>query len=45
VTEARTLGALKSSGFEVLSVREEMRKNLITKLKNSEDIFPGIIGY
>ena len=45
MTEARTLGALKSSGFEVLSVREEMRKNLITKLKNSEDIFPGIIGY
>jgi len=45
VTEARTLGALKSSGFEVLSVRDEMRKNLITKLKNAEDIFPGIIGY
>ena len=45
MTEARTLGALKSSGFEVLSVREEMRKNLITKLKNSEDVFPGIIGY
>ena len=45
MTEARTLGALKSSGFEVLSVRDEMRKNLITKLKNAEDIFTGIIGY
>ena len=45
MTEARTLGALKSSGFEVLSVREEMRKNLMTKLRDSEEIFPGIIGY
>jgi magnesium chelatase subunit I len=45
VTEARTLGALKSSGFEVLSVRNEMRKNLISKLKNAEYIFPGIIRY
>tara|TARA_R110002072_G_scaffold13418_2_gene56137 strand:- start:27577 stop:28971 length:1395 start_codon:yes stop_codon:yes gene_type:complete len=40
-----TLGELKSSGYEVLSVREEMRRNLMRMLTNNEEIFPGIIGY
>lgn len=40
-----TLGELKSSGYEALSVREEMRRNLMKKLTNKEEIFPGIIGY
>src|SRR5690606_7544730 len=33
------------SGYQVLSVREEMRKNLIPKLRTGEPIFPGAIGY
>lgn len=41
----RTLGELKASGYKVLPVREEMRKNLIAKLKSGEDIFPGVFGY
>ena len=45
MTEARTLGELKSSGYQVLSVREEMRRNLIIKLRDGAEIFPGIIGY
>jgi magnesium chelatase subunit I len=45
VTEARTVGELKSSGYEVLPVREEMRRNLIAKLRSEEEVFPGIIGY
>ena len=45
MTEARTVGELKSAGYEVLSVRDEMRRNLITKLADSEEVFPGIIGY
>ena len=40
-----TLGALRESGYEVLPVREEMRKNLIARLNGGEDIFPGIVGY
>ena len=41
----RTLGELRASGYEVLPVREEMRKNLIAKLRSGEEIFPGIYGY
>ena len=40
-----TIGELRSSGYRVLSVREEVRKNLIHKLENGEEIFPGIIGF
>ncbi|HAX49228.1 MAG TPA: magnesium chelatase [Ignavibacteria bacterium] len=41
----KTLGELKSSGYEVLAVKDELRKNLVSKLQNKEEIFPGIIGY
>jgi len=43
--QATTLGELKASGFEILSVREEMRRNLMRKLADDEEVFPGIIGY
>ena len=45
MTKPRTLGELRESGYTVLPVREEMRKNLIAKLRADEPIFPGIIGY
>ncbi len=45
MTQVRTLGELKTSGFEVLPVREEMRRNLMRKLRQGDEIFPGIIGY
>lgn len=41
----KTIGELKKTGYEPVSVRAEMRRNLISKIKNKEDIFPGIIGY
>lgn len=41
----KTLGELKSSGYKVLAVKDEIRKNLVEKLKNKEEVFPGIIGY
>src|SRR5262245_15984607 len=41
----RTFGDLKASGYRVISVKDEMRKNLIRKLKSGEPLFPGIIGY
>ncbi len=40
-----TLGALRDSGYKVLSVKDEMRANLIRKIRNKEELFPGIIGY
>ncbi len=42
---AQTLGELKRSGYRVRPVREEMRRNLLTRLASSEPILPGIIGY
>ncbi|MGH7806997.1 MAG: magnesium chelatase [Thermodesulfobacteriota bacterium] len=41
----RTIGELKASEYKVLSVKEEMRKNLTDKLRRGEPIFSGIIGY
>ena len=44
-----TLGELKAAvqrgDLRRRSVRDEVRENLITKLRNHETIFPGIIGY
>lgn len=42
---AQTLGELRVSGYKVLPVKEEMRKNLLDKIKRKERLFPGIIGY
>lgn len=41
----KTLGELKSSGYKVLAVKDEIRKNLVDKLRKKEEVFPGIIGY
>ncbi|HWE03120.1 MAG TPA: sigma 54-interacting transcriptional regulator [Tepidisphaeraceae bacterium] len=40
-----TVGQLKDTGYRPSSVKDEMRRNLIAKLKNGEELFPGIIGY
>jgi len=40
-----TLGALKESDYKVVPVREEIRNNLINKIKAEEEVFPGIIGF
>ena len=41
----RTLGELKSAGYQTLPVRMEMRKNLLARLRSKEQILPGIVGY
>lgn len=41
----QTLGALKESGYEVRSVKMELRQNLIHRLKQKETPFAGIYGY
>jgi magnesium chelatase subunit I len=42
---ARNLGELKTSGYKPRSVKDEMRANLIKKLRSGEPLFKGIIGY
>ncbi len=44
-TRPRTLQELRESGYKVLSVKEEMRQNLIRKIRDGEELFPGIVGY
>jgi magnesium chelatase subunit I len=41
----RIIGELKASGYKPLSIREEMRRNLISMIKEKKPIFQGIIGY
>src|SRR5215216_785511 len=41
----KTLGELKGSGYRVRSVKDEMRANLLDKLRRGERVFPGIVGY
>ncbi|HXL80867.1 MAG TPA: hypothetical protein VN951_08330 [Pyrinomonadaceae bacterium] len=41
----QTFGELKTSGYQSVSVKDELRANLIKKLKRSEKLFPGIVGY
>ncbi|MCC6459782.1 MAG: magnesium chelatase, partial [Saprospiraceae bacterium] len=40
-----TLGGLKASGYEARSVKEELRANLIEKIRRKETVFPGIYGF
>jgi magnesium chelatase subunit I len=41
----RTLGELKQSGYQSISVKAELRKNLIQKMLDREPLFPGIFGF
>lgn len=45
ISKIKTLGELKRSGYSSKSIKEEIRQNLIKKLKNKQTTFPGIIGY
>jgi magnesium chelatase subunit I len=41
----KTLGELKKANHPVYSVKTEMRRNLMEKIRRNENFFPGIIGY
>jgi magnesium chelatase subunit I len=45
ITKIKTLGDLKKAGYRHRSVKEEIRENLIKRLKNKETTFPNILGY
>ena len=40
-----TLGDLRDSGYAPRTVREEMRANLIAKIRKGDELFPGVVGY
>ena len=40
-----TVRELRESGYRPRGVRDEMRANLIRKLRDGEELFPGILGY
>jgi len=45
LTRIHTLGELKAAGYQSLPVKDELRKNLIAKMRSGEKFFKGIVGY
>ncbi len=43
--KATTLGELKASGYRPRSIKDELRQNLIQKLKKKQTVFEGIFGF
>ena len=43
--QLHTLGELKAAGYQPKSIKQELRDNLIEKLRAKESVFPGIWGY
>jgi len=41
----KTLGQLKAAGYQPKSIKEELRENLIKKIRANENVFEGIWGY
>ncbi|MFN0124527.1 MAG: magnesium chelatase, partial [Blastocatellia bacterium] len=41
----QTLGELKAAGYQTRSVKDEVRQNLMAKLKAGAPLFPGVVGY
>lgn len=44
-TSVKTLGELKKTDYRSRSTKDELRENLIKKLRNKETVFEGIWGY
>jgi magnesium chelatase subunit I len=44
-TNLHTLGELKASGYRPRSIKDELRENLIQKLRTKETLFEGILGF
>lgn len=45
IKQIKTLGQLKDAGYQPKGIKEELRQNLIGKIKNQENAFEGIYGY
>lgn len=45
MTKLKTLGELRKAGYTAKSIKDELRGNLIAKLRKKEPVFSGIWGY
>jgi magnesium chelatase subunit I len=45
IESIKTLGQLKKAGYQSKSIKDELRDNLIVKIKNNENVFEGVWGY
>ena len=45
IENIKTLGELKKAGYQSKSIKDELRENLIQKIKNKETTFEGVHGY
>jgi len=45
MVRADTVGRLRDSGYQPRSVKQELRDNLIARLRKGETLFSGIVGY
>ncbi|MCB9233548.1 MAG: magnesium chelatase [Bacteroidia bacterium] len=45
LTQIKTLGALREAGYQTRSIKDELRENLIYRLKHKLPVFQGIHGY
>src|SRR5262245_17410628 len=41
----RTLGELRQGGHRLESVKDEMRRNLVSRIRDGVPLFPDILGY
>ena len=39
------VGQLRNNEYRVLTVKEELRKNLVARIRKGQQLFPGIVGY
>src|SRR3970040_2649790 len=44
-TSRGPVGELRASGYKSKSVKQELRDNLVARLKAGAQLFPGIVGY
>jgi magnesium chelatase subunit I len=44
-SEIKTLGQLKAINYQSKSIKQELRDNLIKKIRNKEKVFEGILGF
>ncbi len=42
---ARTVGQLKKTGYQPCSVKDELRRNVIARLRDGKPLFEGLVGY
>ena len=45
MTKPGTVGELRASGYKSKSVKQELRDNLVVRLKAGAELFPSIVGY